>query len=174
MKIRVRAGSTQQSKTRHGLRLPRGIQTNRGTVSLPLCGSGTSRANALVPNRKRENQRAASGGFVSAGASGQANAFLALAERRQHPVSGCMRMWPPTAVLQHHEQQQRDAHHERAIATRQDEEQEIFHGAAPLEATHETRILFRHQSVPFRRRRCVSHGRTAWSTEARDDEPRWR
>ena len=29
MKIRVRAGSTQQSETRHGLRLPRGIQTIR-------------------------------------------------------------------------------------------------------------------------------------------------
>ena len=63
-------------------------------------------------------------------------------------------MWPPTAVLQHHEQQQRVAHHERAIAARQDEEQEIFHGVAALEATHEARILLRHQSVPFRTRRC--------------------
>ena len=66
-------------------------------------------------------------------------------------------MWPPTgAVLQHHEQHQRHTHDERAIAIRQDEEQEIFHRAPPVEARY---------SAPLRAVALLRYGR--WGSDHR-------
>ncbi|SRR4029079_6841848 len=64
MKIRVRAGSTQQSETRHGLRLPRGIQTNRRHRQSTIVGvRHVESQRAGSPTASGRTQRAASGGF---------------------------------------------------------------------------------------------------------------